>query len=228
MVNLLDEKLQCILESVAEEFKGVMGISVMDLVSGEEFYVNEDEVFPVGCAIKIPVLIELFRKARAERVDLDGVVTVYEGDKARGSGVLKELGDGTVSITLRDIATLMIIVSDNTAMNLLIDVTEMAEVNDMIMSLGLKETKLQRKMMDYIAASKGLENLSTPRDFMRMMEYLYRQKRLNPEKSVLVVDKLGGPWQGNTFKCAGIFLNLVTTVLNFGLCDSTIDWFYHL
>ena len=53
-------------------------------------------------------------------------------------------------------------------------------------------------------------------------------KRLNPEKSVLVIDRLGGPGQGNTAKCAGIYLNLVTTELNFGLCDSTIDWFHHL
>nr|MBC8498849.1 FAD-binding oxidoreductase [Candidatus Bathyarchaeota archaeon] len=53
-------------------------------------------------------------------------------------------------------------------------------------------------------------------------------KRLNPEKSVMVVDMLGGPGQGNTAKCAGIFLNLATTELNFGLSDSTIDWFHHL
>jgi glycine/D-amino acid oxidase-like deaminating enzyme len=53
-------------------------------------------------------------------------------------------------------------------------------------------------------------------------------KRLNPGKRVLVIDRLGGPGQGNTAKCAGIFLNLQTTELNFGLCDSTIDWFYHL
>jgi len=53
-------------------------------------------------------------------------------------------------------------------------------------------------------------------------------KRLNPSKSVLVIDRLGGPGQGNTAKCAGIFLNLATTELNFSLSDSTIDWFYHL
>ncbi len=43
-------------------------------------------------------------------------------------------------------------------------------------------------------------------------------KRLNPEKTVMVVDRLGGPGQGNTAKCAGIFLNLATAELNFGLC----------
>ncbi len=53
-------------------------------------------------------------------------------------------------------------------------------------------------------------------------------KRLNPDRSVLVVDKLGGPGQGNTAKSAGVFLNLYTTELNFLLGDSTIDWFQHL
>jgi glycine/D-amino acid oxidase-like deaminating enzyme len=53
-------------------------------------------------------------------------------------------------------------------------------------------------------------------------------KRTNPNRSVLVVERLGGPGQGNTAKSAGIFLNLVTTELNFSLCNSTIDWFYHL
>jgi glycine/D-amino acid oxidase-like deaminating enzyme len=53
-------------------------------------------------------------------------------------------------------------------------------------------------------------------------------KKMNPEKNVVVVDKLGGPGQGNTAKSAGIFLNLFTTELNYCLGDSTIDWFYHL
>ena len=53
-------------------------------------------------------------------------------------------------------------------------------------------------------------------------------KRTNPDRSVLVIENLSGPGQANTAKSAGIFLNLVTTELNFNLCDSTIDWFYHL
>ena len=180
MVNLLGEKLNSKLENAAEAFDGVLGVSTKDLVSGEEFHVNENIVFPVGSSIKIPILIELFRKAKAGVVDLNEVVTVQEEDKARGSGVLLELGNDTVSMTILDIATLMIIVSDNTATNMLINITKMADVNDMMSGLGLRETKLQRKMLDYEAASKGLENLSTPKEFMKMMEYLYKQENLDP------------------------------------------------
>jgi len=192
MTNLLGEKLKCNLESAASEFKGVLGVSVKDVVSGEEFNVNEGEIFPVGSSIKIPILIELFRKAKAGIVNLDETITVHEKDKARGSGVLKELGNGTVSMTLLDLATLMIIVSDNTATNMLIDVIKMAEVNAMIKWLGLKETKLQRKMLDYDAASKGLENLSTPKEFMRMMDILYTKNGLDPwvcEQTLAILKK---------------------------------------
>jgi len=192
MTNLLGEKLKCNLESAAAEFNGVLGVSVKDVVSSEEFNVNEGEIFPVGSSIKIPILIELFRKAKAGTVDLDETITVHEKDKARGSGVLKELGNGTVSMTLLDLATLMIIVSDNTATNMLIDAIKMAEVNAMIKRLGLKEMKLQRKMLDYVAASKGLENLSTPKEFMRMMDILYTKNGLDPwacEQTLAILKK---------------------------------------
>jgi glycine/D-amino acid oxidase-like deaminating enzyme len=53
-------------------------------------------------------------------------------------------------------------------------------------------------------------------------------KRRNPDKRVTVIDRLGGPGQGNTAKSAGIFLNLFTTEVNRLLGDSTIDWFHHL
>ncbi len=56
----------------------------------------------------------------------------------------------------------------------------------------------------------------------------YHLKRLNPDKSVLVIDSLGGPGQGNTAKSAGVFLSLFTSEINYLLADSTIDWFYHV
>jgi beta-lactamase class A len=162
-----------------EEFHGVMGITVKDLISGYELKINENEVFPVASSIKIPILIELFRKAKAGLVNLDEEFTIQEKNKTKGSGVLNELGNGTITLTMRDLATLMIIVSDNTATNILIDIVGMDDVNLMLGELGLKETKLQRKMQDYIAASKGRENISTPLEFMRLLEYLYDRKGLD-------------------------------------------------
>jgi beta-lactamase class A len=193
MSGLIKEKLLRQLEAVAEDFGGVMGISIKDLVSGDEFNINEKEVFPIASSIKIPILMEFFRQAKSGILDLDSKMTIQEGNKTKGSGVLKELGDGTVTLTLRDLATLMIIVSDNTATNILIDKVGMDNVNRLIQELGLVETKLQRKMQDYQAASRGQENISTPFEFMRLMECLFMQKDFDAwvcEQTLSVLKKL--------------------------------------
>lgn len=192
MSDLIKEKLRRRLEAVAEDFSGVMGISVKDLVSGDEFNINENEVFPVASSIKIPILMEFFRQAKSGILDLDSKITIKKEDKTKGSGVLKELGDDTVTLTLRDLATLMIIVSDNTATNMLIDKVGMDDVNHLIQELELVETKLQRKMQDYQAASREQENISTPYEFMRLMGCLFRKKGLDPwvcEQTLSVLKK---------------------------------------
>ena len=180
------------LEAAVEDFDGTMGVFVKDLASGGEIHLNGDVVFPVASTIKIPLLVELFNKAREGPIDLDGVVTIRDGDKVKGSGVLKEMGDSTVTLTTRDLATLMIIVSDNTATNMLIDAIGMDDVNEMLKGLGLKETKLQRKMQDHQAISEGRDNFSTPTEFARLMERLYRHEGIDPwvcEEALSVLKK---------------------------------------
>lgn len=192
MSDLLRENLFKKLKAAVEDFDGVMGISVKDLASGDEFHLNEDVVFPVASSIKIPILVELFNKARAGSIDLDGKAIIRDGDKVKGSGVLKEMGDGTVTLTTRDLATLMIIVSDNTATNMLIDAVGMDDVNTMLNELGLEETRLQRKMQDHQAISEGRDNFSTPSEFARLMERLHRHEGIDPwvcEQSLSVLRK---------------------------------------
>lgn len=179
MSEIIKEKLLRRLEAITNDFNGVMGISIKDLVSGDEFNINENEVFPVASSIKIPLLMEFFRQVKSGMLDLYSEITIQEGNKTKGSGVLNELGDGTVTMSLQDLATLMIIVSDNTATNMLIDKVGMDDVNLLMQNLGLMETKLQRKMQDYPAALNGQENISTPFEFMKLMECLFRKKGLD-------------------------------------------------
>jgi beta-lactamase class A len=68
----------------------------------------------------------------------------------------------------------MIVLSDNTAANMLIEIVGMENVNRTMTSLGLKQTRLQRKMLDTAASARGEENLSTPAEAARLMEILYR------------------------------------------------------
>lgn len=192
MSDVLGEELMRRLEAVAEDFDGLMGVSVMDLASGGEFHLNGDVVFPVASSIKIPLLVELFNKAKAGTMDLDEEVTIRDGNMVKGSGVLKEMGDGTLTLTTRDLATLMIIVSDNTATNMLIDAVGMDDVNEMLRGLGLEETRLQRKMQDHQAIQEGRDNFSTPSEFARLMERLYRHEDIDPrvcEETLSVLKK---------------------------------------
>jgi beta-lactamase class A len=153
---------------------GVMGVCIRDLVTGETFSVRGDMVFTQASAIKLPILVELLRQVGEGKQDLESLVTMEAGDVVPGSGVLQQLTPGRVSMTLRDVATLMVTVSDNTATNMIIDRVGMANVNAMVARLGLSATKLQRKMQDRTAWSENRENLSTPDEQARILELLHK------------------------------------------------------
>jgi beta-lactamase class A len=91
------------------------------------------------------------------------------------------LTPGVTQITLRDLATMMVAVSDNSATNVLIDRVGMDNVNAFLSAQGLHETKLRRKMMDLKAASEGRENVSTPNEMTSLLQALYRGQILNKE-----------------------------------------------
>ncbi len=178
--KLLHEKTEARLHGIAAQSRGVLGFAVVDLVSGETFGLNESHVFPQASAIKIPVLMEVHRQARQGKFKLSDIRRIEKHDKTAGSGVLAELGDGSVQMSIYDLCVLMIVLSDNTATNMLIHLTGMDAVNEMLATLGLQNTRLRRRMMDTAASLKGDENVSTPAESARIMEMLFRGKFLDP------------------------------------------------
>ena len=127
--TVLRRKLAAEIERVASNLDGVMGVAIKDLTSGEEILINERLVFPTGSSIKIPILIELHKQAAEGKFKLSDQRWVERKDQVGGSGVIGHFGDHTSSLSLRDLAVLMIELSDNTATNMLIDQVGMANVN---------------------------------------------------------------------------------------------------
>jgi beta-lactamase class A len=119
----------------------------------------------------------LFRQADERTVDLDRVRPLDRRHIVAGTGVLRELT--AASMSLRDYAVLMIVLSDNTATNLLIETLGMEQVTARMRSLGLAQTKLRRRMLDLDAARLGEENVSTPGELAKLMEILYRGEGLS-------------------------------------------------
>jgi beta-lactamase class A len=179
--QLLWQKLESTIHDVDHSLDGVIGVAILDLTSGQKFLLHADEVFPQASSIKIAVLAELYHQAQSGKVKLTDLYTVQASDLVTDSDIMGGLTPGVTRITLRDLATMMVAVSDNSATNVLIDRVGMESVNGLMSSLGLTRTRLRRKMMDLKAASEGRENISTPGEMMVLLENLYRGKVLNKE-----------------------------------------------
>ncbi len=179
--EVLWQKLEANINEVDRGLDGVLGVAILDLGSGRKFVLHADDVFPQASSIKIAVLAELYRQAQAGKLKLTDLYTVQAADLVPDSSIMGGLTPGVTRITLRDLATMMVAVSDNSATNVLIDRVGMENVNALMDSLGLAHTRLRRKMMDLKAAGEGRENISTPAEMMTLLEDLYRGKVLNKE-----------------------------------------------
>ena len=179
--QVLWQKLEANINDVDHGLDGVLGVAILDLGGGQKFLLHGDGVFPQASSIKVAVLAELYRQAQAGKLKLTDLYTVQAADLVPDSTIVGGLTPGVTRITLRDLATMMVAVSDNSATNVLIDRVGMENVNALMDSLGLTHTRLRRKMMDLKAASEGRENISTPAEMMTLLEDLYRGKVLNKE-----------------------------------------------
>ena len=179
--QVLWQKLESTINDVDHSLDGVLGVAILDLTSGQKFLLHADEVFPQASSIKIAVLAELYHQAQSGKLKLNDLYMVQASDLVPDSDIMGGLTPGVTRITLRDLATMMVAVSDNSATNVLIDRVGMENVNDLMSSLSLTHTRLRRKMMDLKAASEGRENISTPGEMMAVLEDLFRGKVLNKE-----------------------------------------------
>jgi beta-lactamase class A len=187
------QKLQEDLRAVDRGLDGVLGLAVKDLASGETFFIHGDEIMPQASSIKIAVLANLYLQAQQGKIKLADEYVVRKEDLVSGSDIMLGLTPGVTRLTLRDLATMMVAVSDNSATNVLIGRLGMENVNAMLDSLGLRATRLRRQMMDLKAASEGRENVSTPREMMTLLEVIHSGKLLNREMTTDFIKMLSTP-----------------------------------
>jgi beta-lactamase class A len=181
--KILWQKLEAEIQEVDQHLDGVMGVAIEDLTSSDHFFLHEDEVFAQASSIKITVLANLYLQAQQGKLKLTDSYTVQSSDLVPDSDIMGGLTPGVTRLTLRDLATMMVAVSDNSATNVLIERVGMQNVNAMLDALGLTHTRLRRKMMDLQAAKEGRENISTPREMMTLLSAIYHGKVLNKEST---------------------------------------------
>jgi beta-lactamase class A len=164
------------------------GFYIKNLNTHEVYVYNEKQVVSSASLIKVPIMAEVLRQVKEGELSLKQRIVVEENDKVPYSIVsLLEAGN---SYSLKDMITLMIIQSDNTATNMLIDLAGIENVNRLLENIGLDDTALQRKMMDFVSRKEGKDNLTTAADMGRIFELIYKGFLIDDKFSNLMKDIL--------------------------------------
>lgn len=175
---------------------GDTGVYARNLATGEVWQRGADTPVNAASVIKLAVMIEAFRAQAAGELSLSERHALADAERMPSCGTLKAMHAG-IELTLLDLLKLMIIVSDNTATNILIDRLGMDSVNRTLRALGCTQTVLRRRLFDADAARRGLQNTITAAEIGRLLEGLHAGTVVSPEASrqmleILLDQRLNG------------------------------------
>ena len=170
-----DAALEGRLREIAAAHHGKVALYATQLNTGRTASLDPDAVVQTASVIKLAILFEAMEQVREGKAHWDDKITLQPGDAVSGSGLLLFF-DAPMPLTLKDILSLMIVMSDNTATNLAIDKIGLDAVNDRIARMGLKNTHLYKKIgkpatepMPADQPKYGLGK-TTPREMAEVME----------------------------------------------------------
>jgi beta-lactamase class A len=173
---------------LAKAHKGKVAIAVKHLGTGESYYLNADEPMPTASLIKLAVMVEVYQQVAEGKVRLDDRVTLHDADKVPGSGVLTEHFSDGATFSLRDAARLMIVFSDNTATNLVLDKIGIGSTARRMEAWGYPNTKIHAKSFRGSTTSVCPERTkrfglgsTTAREMVELLEKLHAGKLVSPE-----------------------------------------------
>jgi beta-lactamase class A len=191
-----DPTLESRLRPLIEAHQGQVAVAVKNVNSGETFLYRADVPMPTASLIKFPVMIEAYRQAAEKAIDLDTQVTLKESDKVPGSGILTAHFSAGATFQLRDAIDLMIVFSDNTATNLVLDAIGIGTTAATMEKMGYPNTKIHAKVFRrdtsvFPERSKqfGLGS-TTAGEMIRLYEALQRQELVSPEACAAMLKHL--------------------------------------
>lgn len=153
------EKLEQNIEHLVEEAGGTWAVVLEDLDRKETWNMNGDETFTAASVIKLPIMASVFASADQGRLRLGDCLTLKREDLVSGSGILQYLSPG-IKLPIYDLLTLMIIQSDNTATNILIDLVGVEKIQQTMQELGMRDSVFYNKLMTVPVETPGRNRIT--------------------------------------------------------------------
>jgi beta-lactamase class A len=184
------------LAPLAKAHEGTVAIAVKRLTTGESYYLNADEAKTTASLIKLPVMIETYYQVHEGKVKLTDPVTLRKADMVGGSGILNYHFSDGATFPLRDAVHLMIVYSDNTATNLVLDKIGIASTGERMEKLDLPNTKIHSKVSrrdTSIALERSKKyglGSTTAREMIIVLERLHKNEFVSPEACKEMLDHL--------------------------------------
>jgi len=169
---------------LSKQVQGTIGLAMKHVQSNQCLFLNENQLFPTASVFKIPVLVELFNQVKTGKVSLDQRLKMREEDKSPGSGVLKELQAG-VELTVKDLATLMAIISDNTATDMLTDLLGLEAINSTMSRLGYSKTRVVMNCKGILFDLVGIDARTASQEQLQRGRELLKQGKVNQRARAL-------------------------------------------
>ncbi|WP_226376817.1 serine hydrolase [Oceanobacillus halotolerans] len=163
-------QLKVDIQAIIEDSGGEWGIAIEDLHTNEIFTEQADRPFYAASIIKIPIMITVFKRYEDGAFTLSDKLSLKREDMVGGSGVLQHMTPGT-PLTIYDLLMLMIIQSDNTATNMLIDLVGTKEIQQTLDTIGAFNSKFYNKLM-IVPVQKEGSNIITANDMTLLLKQL--------------------------------------------------------
>ena len=159
-----------------------------DLKSGYVYGYNENVSMTAAGCMKLPIAVSLIKAVEDKKVDFMDKVKIQTSDKVYGTGIIHEFNER--EYTVFELMVIMLIQSDNTAANKIIDIVGMEQINEDIVAMGLRNTRLNRKTNDERTAITDVENITTAYDLSKIWKHLSNGTFLSKDNGQMLIDIL--------------------------------------
>ncbi len=176
------ERLKKQIEGVIRGEEGAVGVAVKHLESGQELYINGDMYFPMASVFKVPILVEVLAQIKEGKFSLNDEISIQRSDQHLGSGMLSDLEAPGIKLSLRNLITLMMIISDNSATDILLTKVGAENVNQRLRGYGIEEITVNRTCQHLIMDFVGMDYEKYRGISLDEFSEVYRaERKKNPE-----------------------------------------------